>query len=137
MFICALATIKMRILLTIIISASLIGCTSINIEGNWKVAGTSGESITMIGYGDLIFKPEYEVSFHEGKMRITSQDQTLLEEYNYEYSKNQLTIIYSDFGIPVTVEPKDKNEIYLYGGGGGNSIEEQSKSYFLMVLKKK
>ena len=127
----------MRILLTIIISASLIGCTSINIEGNWKVAGTSGESITMIGYGDLIFKPEYEVSFNEGKMRISSDDQTLLEEYNYEYSKNQLTIIYSDFGIPVTVERKDKNEIYLYGGGVGNSIEEQSKSYFLMVLKKK
>ncbi len=126
----------MRILLTIIISASLIGCTSIDIEGNWKVAGTSGESITMIGYGDLILKPEYEVSFNEGKMRITSDDQTLLEECNYEYSKNQLTIIYSDFGIPVNVERKDKNEIYLYGGGGGNSIEEQSKSYFLMVLKK-
>tara|TARA_R110000796_G_scaffold96719_1_gene202782 strand:- start:168614 stop:168997 length:384 start_codon:yes stop_codon:yes gene_type:complete len=127
----------MKILLTIIIGSTLIGCTPINIEGNWKVAGTSGESISMIGYGDLIFKLEYEVSFNEGKMRITSENDMFLEEYNYEYSKNQLTIIYSDFGIPVTVEQKDKNEIYLYGGGGGNSIEEQSKSYFLMVLKKK
>ncbi|MFA0962865.1 hypothetical protein AB9P05_13765 [Roseivirga sp. BDSF3-8] len=127
----------MRILLTIIISASLVGCTSINIEGTWKVTGTSGESITMIGDGGLIFKPEYKVSLDGSKMRITSEDQTLLEEYYYEYSKNQLTILYSDFGIPVTVERKDEDEIYLYGGGWGNSIEEQNKSYFFMVLKKR
>jgi len=117
--------------------ATLVGCTSINIDGNWEVIGTSGDSISMIGYGNLIFKPGYKVSFNENQMIITSENQNVLEEYNYEYSKGHLTIFYSDFGIPVTIEPKDENEIYLYGGGWGNSIEEQAKSYFILALKKK
>lgn len=132
----------MKTLLTIITGSILIGCNPINIEGNWEVTGTGGDSISMIGYGDLIFKPGYEVSFNEHKMRITSEnhmdlEEYNLEEYNFEYSKNQLIIIYSDFRIPVTIEQKDKDEIYLYGGGWGNSIQEQAKSYFIMVLKRK
>lgn len=131
-----LATIEMKNLLTIILAFTLLECNSLDIKGNWQVVGTSGDSISVIGYGDLKFKPGYEIIFEENQMKVISENSKVLEEYNYEFSKDVLTIIYSDFGIPITVESNDENEVYLYGGGWGNSMEEQRKSYFLMVLKK-
>lgn len=127
----------MKKLLNIILVSTLLGCDSNDIEGTWKVVGTSGDSICMVGNGDLIFKPGYEVTFKESKMTIRSSNSIDLEEYNYELSNDDLFIFYSDYGIPISLEPKNKNEIYLYGGGFGNSIEEQSKGYFLIVLRTK
>src|SRR5690606_18578219 len=99
-----------------------LGCSQTNLQDKWEVIGISGDSLSLSGYGDLKFKPGYEVEFDDNKINITSNDdETTTESYDYRLNDDQLIIIYSDYGLPIELETKDENKLILYGGGWGNS----------------
>lgn len=127
----------MKKLLFVLVALSQLGCSQTDIQGKWEVIGTSGDSLSLSGYGDLKFKSGYEVIFDKNTMNIVSKNDEIAESYHYKVRNGHLFIFYSDFGFPLNVEQVKEDEIFLYGGGWGNSIEEQSISYFLIALKKK
>ena len=114
----------------------LIGCTNNRLIGRWQVKGLSQDSLSISGYNDLLITKRSQIEFLNDKLNIYDSNSNIpRESYYYEISDGELIIIYSDYGMPLTIDNNRKNELILYGGGWGNSIEEQ-KEYFIIVLNK-
>lgn len=125
-----------NIILVFLVISCLIGCNNNPLIGRWKVNGLSADSLSISGYNDLLVTKNSQVEFINDKLNIYDSNSKIpRESYYYEVSDGELIIIYSDYGMPLTIDDNRKNELILYGGGWGNSIEEQ-KEYFIIVLTK-
>jgi hypothetical protein len=114
----------------------LISCQSQQdkIIGKWKVENLSEYPLSISNYGDMIFDVSSIVLFDGEHLTISNPD-SMIENYKYTVEDGELIIIYSDYGIPLTIEELTATKLTLTGGGSGNTEKERSR-YFKLELKR-
>jgi hypothetical protein len=95
------------------------------IIGTWKTVELSQYPLTITNYGDAKFDKGSRLTFdNKGLVHIFLTDTTKAPEtFNYKIQDDKVIMLYSDYGIPLTIKELDDNELELETGGFGNTEE--------------
>ncbi|MCK8523499.1 hypothetical protein M0D21_18090 [Aquimarina sp. D1M17] len=103
--------------------------------GEWNVTSLSEYPLYITNYDDAKLDKHSKLRITEnGKLDFYLKD-TLSESYYYELEKNDLILIYSDYGIPLKITKLNPNKLTLEASGFGNSKSERNRKIKIELKK--
>ncbi|MEO7992087.1 MAG: hypothetical protein ABI663_21220 [Chryseolinea sp.] len=123
----------MKSILTLyVLTVLLTGCDKTNrnsnlIEGNWMVSELSSYPLMITNYNDAKLDKNSRVTFDDkNQMQIFLTNATEAPEvFDYRIQDNKLILLYSDYGIPLTIKKLSDFELEMETGGFGNTDTER------------
>ena len=120
------------ILTLYVLTVLLSGCDKTNrnsnlIQGNWMVSELSSYPLTITNYNDAKLDKNSRVTFDDkNQMKIFLTNATESPEvFDYRIQDNKLILLYSDYGIPLTIKKLSDFELEMETGGFGNTDSER------------